>query len=544
MRQQPQNSEPQVQEIGSGFIDLYNLSRLTQTVDSIAVEARDEEEMLQLTINALCIFTGWPLGHIFLRDATHKIIFRCSEMYYVRRPDLYEKFHQEALSSVYDDSSPIIKELTVRSTPYIQRGFKVISPSDVSASFKVLIPLISRGKLFGFFELVAPEGGEEPNKHLLQVFHQIGYRIGSVLDSFITADELEVAKNKSEALLASMGDGVFAIDREQNLVHLNRRAEEMSGYKASEVLGKPYYDYLKFVKEKDGSENIAFVRDALRGELTKMGNHTMLIRKDGRSLPVADTAAPLKDQDGKIIGGIVVFRDATQERKAEHISSEFASLVTHQLKTPITIIKGYLAILTKKDENLTKKQNESLDEITAATNRLLNLVEDLLNVARLEEGRIKIKTVVIDSVDLIEDIVKESKQLLERKDQKLILKKRPNLPKIKVDLRFIKEPIYNLLSNASKYTPEKGQIIFEIFQIHNELIFRITDSGVGIPEQEQSKVFERFFRASNVIGIEKGTGLGLYIAKLMIELSGGRIWFQSKENEGTTFFFALPALEE
>jgi len=355
---------------------------------------------------------------------------------------------------------------------------------------------------------------------------------------------LEAAKNKSEVLLASIGDGVFAIENKAlSIIHFNRRAEELSGYKASEVLGKPYFNFLKFVKERDRNVELDFIVESLRGEVTSMGADTLLIGKDNKEVPVADTAAPLKNAKGEILGTIVVFRDASEKRKIEHMKSEFSSLVAHQLRTPLGIIRAYVEILVGKGNNLTKDQRESLDGITSAAKRLLGLVDDLLSLSRLEEGRTKTKATVVDPEDLIEEIIRNNKQLFERKDQKFVFKKPASFPKLKIDPKLVGEAIKNLLSNASKYTPKKGKIELEVFQIHSELIFRITDSGVGIPEKEQSKVFERFFRASNAKATEKGTGLGLYISKLMIELSGGRIWFESKENEGTTFFFALPVLE-
>lgn len=145
--------------------------------------------------------------------------------------------------------------------------------------------------------------------------------------------ELELAKNKSETLLASIGDGVFGIDKERNIVYFNLQAEAMSGYKTSEVVGKPYYDFLKFVKVKDRSENIEFIRTALKGKVADMGNHTVLIRKDKKELPVADSASPIKDKDGNILGVIVVFRDATKERELEIARAELVSFASHQLKS-------------------------------------------------------------------------------------------------------------------------------------------------------------------------------------------------------------------
>lgn len=356
--------------------------------------------------------------------------------------------------------------------------------------------------------------------------------------------ELEEAKNRSEVLLASIGDGVFAIDKERNIIHFNKQAEELSGYKSSEVLGKPYYDVLKFVKEKDRSENIAFIRKALNGETSEMADETVLIRKDQIELAVEDSAAPLKDEKGEVFGVIVVFRDATKEREIQQMRSEFNSLVSHELRSPLGVIGGYLEMLRdERTGKLTKEQRKLIDQTTNASGRLLKLVDELLDVARFEEGRIETEPVMVDPADLAEKAVtKDIQQLFKEKKQKFIFKKPASLSKIRVDPRFIITPIQNLLSNASKYTPAEGKIEFEVSQKDNRVIFKVTDSGIGIPRDEQFNVFQRFFRASNTTHLEKGTGLGLYMTKLMIEASRGRIRFESEKNKGTTFYFTLPVV--
>ena len=277
-----------------------------------------------------------------------------------------------------------------------------------------------------------------------------------------------------------------------------------------------------------------------------MADETVLIRKDQSRLPVADSAAPIKDEKGEVIGVIVTFRDASEERKIQQMRSEFMSLASHELKAPLTVIRDYLDEL--KDEavgSLTKEQQRLIGIAMKASTRLLKLTYDLLETARLEEGHVKTEPLVVDPIDLAEKVMTaELRQAFKQKKQEFTFKKPDSLPKIKVDPKFIMVPIKNLLSNASKYTPEKGKIEFEISQTKGGILFRISDSGRGILPEERFKIFQRFFRASNVTHLERGTGLGLYMTKLMIELSGGRIWFESEENKGTTFYFILPVFKQ
>lgn len=350
--------------------------------------------------------------------------------------------------------------------------------------------------------------------------------------------ELEIAKNKSETLLASIGDGVFAIDREQNIIHLNRRAEELSGYKTSEVLGKPYYDFLKFIKVEDKSENIEFIRGALKGRAAAMTDKTVLIGKDKKELPVADTAAPIKDKEGKILGVIVIFRDATQERELERMRAELISLTGHQLRTPLTVIKGYLELL--KESKLSAEAKEYADKIEKNTKEMTELIDDVLNVSRIEQGRIEFKPEPIRLEAIVDGLIKDFLPLSKKRNIIIEFEKlQKPFPEVSVDPKYLREAVQNIISNAINYTKDK--VVIFLKKLDHEICFVCADNGIGIPKEEQSKIFTKFYRASNIVktGV-RGTGLGLTITKAIIEQHRGRIWFESEENKGTTFYITLP----
>lgn len=357
--------------------------------------------------------------------------------------------------------------------------------------------------------------------------------------------ELEEANARSETLLTSISDGVFAVDKEENIVHFNQAAESLTGHKIYDVLGKPYYESLQFLRDTERDKIVKFVPKALEGKTLKIDS--ILIRKDGRELFVEATAAPIKRGEKKIVGAIIVFRDTSKERKIQQMQAEFSSLVSHEIMSPITVIKGYLEVLVEEAGKLTKEQREAVNNAKEATKSLVSLIEELINVSRLEREDKEIEFALINPVELANKaITKEILRLFENKKQKFILKKPKTLPKIKVNPVFVITPIQNLLSNASKYTPKGGKIELKIYRnphdiiFQDEVVFQVTDTGVGIPKGEQNKVFQRFFRASNTTQLARGTGLGLYLTKLMIELSGGRVWFKSIENKGTTFYFSVP----
>jgi len=400
------------QEDGSGLIELFNLNRLVQTINSIAVEAKDEEEMLQLVINALSIFTGYPLGHIYLRDAVYQTTFRCSGIHYIKYFELHGESHKQLSLNVYNESSSVIQQMAVQLTPYVDRDFKLATTNEPEVSFRVLIPMVSRRKLLGFFELAALAEDEEPNQLLMEVFHQIGYRIGSVLDSIITSREIE------------------------------------------------------------------------------------------------------------------------------HMREEMISLTSHQLKAPLTAIKGNLELL--KGGKLGIEEKSYVNDAEQAAKAMTKLVGDLLNISKIEQGRIDFKLESVQVENLIDNVIKRLAPIAKQRNVSVEFKKPDQpLPKVEADPEYLQEALQNIISNAIDYT--KNQVVIELKKQNGDLLMICSDNGIGIPKDEQSKIFEKFYRTSNAKQTKTGgTGLGLNIAKAIIEKFDGKIWFESEESKGTTFYVSFP----
>lgn len=191
---------------------------------------------------------------------------------------------------------------------------------------------------------------------------------------------------------------------------------------------------------------------------------------------------------------------------------------------------------------INSEQTEFLKNIDQSTNRMIQLVNDLLNITRIESGRIIVESSPTHLGKLIKEVLSELRPKIEGKKQKIIVSIHPDLSEINIDPNLIRAVYLNLINNAIKYTEVGGQVTVMVSRKGTEIISQITDTGYGIPTNEQKRIFEKFFRGSNIVKkVTEGTGLGLYLVKSIVESSHGRIWFKSQENKGTTFWFTLPA---
>lgn len=354
----------------------------------------------------------------------------------------------------------------------------------------------------------------------------------------------EAEKNKMEIILGSIGDGVFVVDNQEKIIVFNKTAEQISGFTASDVLGKSYRNVMKFIIEKNININDDFIKKTLEsGELQSMSDHTVLYKKDGKKIPIADSAAPLVSKEGKIVGCVVVFRDVTREREIDQMKSEFVSVASHQLRTPLTSIKWLLEMMLEGDVGkITKKQEKHLKDVFASNERMIVLVNDLLNVSRIEAGKIKIEPKEVQIEDILTEIAETLKPMAQKKNITMVCHHpKPKLPKLFIDPERISEAFKNVISNAIKYTKDGGKIELSCKQKDQVAEFAVKDNGVGIPKDQQKRIYEKFFRADNIIRMQtEGTGLGLYITKSIIESSGGKMRFESEEGKGTTFYLTLP----
>ncbi len=348
---------------------------------------------------------------------------------------------------------------------------------------------------------------------------------------------------EAEALFTSIGEGAITTDEFGRITRVNPAAQELLGYSEDELLGTWFPKKIVAVTSEDKPINL-IDRPITKAFLTgkPISEKTYYRRKDGQKVAMSINISPIL-LNGKPLGAIEVFRDITFEQEVDRMKSEFISLASHQLRTPLSAIKTYTHMLFDGYMGkLNAAQKQSLGTIIGASDRMNELISTLLNITRIESGTIDITPKLLQIDKVADDVIKELALMAGRKSITLsaATKGRASTT-IRTDSLIIKEIITNLVSNAIKYTPDGGTVSVVVRPHQAAITVDVIDSGWGIPEYSQDQVFSKFFRAQNIVKRETtGTGLGLYLVKGLLEALGGDIKFVSEEEKGTTFSFSLP----
>lgn len=357
------------------------------------------------------------------------------------------------------------------------------------------------------------------------------------------AESLAFDLEKFKIALDGTSDHVVITDSNGIALYANAGLKRITGFSPEEVLGKK-------VGTKElwgGKMSQEFYEDLWRtikiekkpfvGEITNK-------RKDGTPYQALSSISPIMNKHGVLEFFIGIERDITKEKEIDSAKTEFVSLASHQLRTPLSAINWYTEMLLSEDAGaITDMQREYLGEVSRGSRRMVELVNALLNVSRIELGTFAVQPEPTDVVELARDVINELKSKILEKKLHIEEAYTENLPKMMVDPKLTRIVFQNLLTNAVKYTPEEGKISISIAMSADKTMFTIavSDTGYGIPKEDQSRIFTKLFRASNIREKETdGTGLGLYIIKSIVEHSGGTVTFESEEGKGTTFTLTLP----
>ncbi len=403
----------------------------------------------------------------------------------------------------------------------------------------VALPLLFRRQVVGLLFVFRNYPGlfTSDDKILLQSFAD---QAAIAVNNALLYTRLRQDEERLSALLDSVADGILILSADHTVEHCNPALSRMLGIPREQILGRKHDELIRWVRQKEGLS----LEQAEAGGWPLTPHATLYVEGDlmrpGQSpLPVGITYAPLLSPSGMLLNIIASLRDITRFREAEELKSTFISIISHELKTPVALIKGYVSTLRREDAIWDREiVQDSLAVIEEEADRLTELIENLLDATRLQAGALSINLADVDLVVLAQRIAERFKTQTTRHTIEVTFPE--NFPIILGDEERLAQVFSNLISNAIKYSPQGGRIQISGKVLPNQVVVCVSDEGPGIAAGDIPFIFDRFYRAEEASRKTKGAGLGLYLSRAVVEAHGGRIWVDSKPGEGARICFSLP----
>ena len=400
------------------------------------------------------------------------------------------------------------------------------------------LPLVANKQVIGVIFIFRgyPDVFSSNDKSLLQSFAN---QAAIAIFNAQLYTQVNFEKHRTDALLDSAADGILILKDDKIIERCNSAFERMYGLDKSIIQGKLHGEIIQWMREPENQT----LEQAEEGGWPLTPNAHLYVEGDLKrheppSIPVGITYAPLLANDGKLRNIVVTVRDITKFRNAEEIKNTFVSIISHELKTPVALIKGYVSTLRRDDATWDRAiVRDSLKVIEEEADHLTIMIEDLLDASRLQAGGLKPN---LTDISLPTICKKQAKRFMTQTDKhKIIVEFPENFPILLADDTRLQQVISNLLSNSIKYSSD-GEIRIHGSVDSQRVIVCVSDEGKGIDPEDIPHIFERFYRASKAINHTKGAGLGLYLTKAIIEAHGGKIWVDPRPESGARICFSLP----
>jgi len=405
--------------------------------------------------------------------------------------------------------------------------------------FAVGLPLVAQSEVIGFIYIFRNYQGVFSNndRSLLASFAN---QAAIAVRNARLYTEVQREKQRIDAMLDSAADGIMILNPDHSIERINPAFARMYGLSRSELQKLKHGDVIRWVKPPNG---LTLEKAEAGGWPLSPQAHLYVegdIERPGGQppLPVGITYAPLLLTDGSLINTIVTVRDITHFRQADELKSEFISIISHELKTPVTLIKGYVSTLRREDVEWEGAVLEnSLEVIEEEADRLADLIENMLEATRLQMNGMQLKKADINFYKLANRLAERFQ--VQTEDHQIVIKIPKDFPIVMADEPRIEQVLSNLISNAIKYAPG-GEIRISGQSLPDQVVICVEDEGPGIAAGDLPHIFDRFYRAQEATRKTKGAGLGLYLARAIVEAHNGRMWADAKTDRGARVCFSLP----
>jgi PAS domain S-box-containing protein len=423
-------------------------------------------------------------------------------------------------AGLYPETQRMIESRIATSTEHLRRL------RQLGTTSAIVVPMQARGRMFGAITFARTSIRQRYDHDDLELAELLARRAALAIDNARLFRQAQASETRFRNLFDGSEEAILVTGPTGATVDVNPAAEQLTGYSRAELLALPA---IRLFEQPPGwgEQVLAAVRDhgTWHGE-------SELRRSDGATVPVEARAARVELPDGAV--HVISLRDISERRAVERLQQEFIVMVTHDLKTPLTSIKG-LAQLMRRRGAYSEPQ---VDAIVAQSNHLERLINDLLDVARLEAGRLELQRRPVDLVELARASAVQA-QATSRAHHIAVEAPQQTIT-ISGDIDRLRQVLQNLLANAIKYSPDGGDVVLRVAAQDGEAVISVTDRGLGIPAESLPRLFSRFHRAEATLNAGEGLGLGLYIARSLVEAHGGRIWAESEPGAGSTFLIVLP----
>jgi two-component system phosphate regulon sensor histidine kinase PhoR len=492
--------------------ELETLTRLGRSITGTL----DLDSVLLLLVDAAVELTGAEEGSLLLLDkSTGELYMRAARNF---QEDFVRKFRlpiQDTLAgAVLRTGQPVT--LDEKTPQKIKTAYLVHSLAYV--------PLKSKDQVIGVLGVDNRMDRRPLRERDIKLLAALAEFAVIAIDNADLYTRITQEHNKLNTILTSIQDGVIVIDQDQRLVFANTTIVDALGWRDLVITGRPYQELI--VQSE--------ILDLIFASGSNHSNRTEFAAEDGRIFSALVSVIPE-------VGMVITMHDITNLKKLDRIKSDFVSTVSHDLRSPLTAILGYVELLERVGP-VTETQRDFIRRVQSSVHNITGLVDDLLNLGRIEAGFDARKESI--QLDQIMRYVVESLQILaETKKQRLVLEIPDRLPPILANPIQIRTLVENLMDNAIKYTRSEGKITLRVLLTQKQIILQVVDTGAGIPAIDLPYVFDKFYRASNTDTDVSGTGLGLAIVKSIVENHNGRIWVDSTVDVGSTFTVVLPIIE-
>lgn len=349
-------------------------------------------------------------------------------------------------------------------------------------------------------------------------------------------DQAVTENNRLSEVLSSMIDGIIALDFNKNIIFSNKAFEEITGYTQSEIQNQNVEKFIHLFVDNEEIMSKSYCQ-------INFSKSAKMIGKNGKESKISIMTTKTSQDSQTNVNCILIFHDLSKEEELERMKLDFVSMASHELRTPLTSIIGYLSVFASENKDkIAKEELDLVDKALISSRQLLILVQNLLSVNKIERVQMSVSVTPVDYLPIISKVIDNIKNLSAQKNIVLTLQlPTTDLPKVLTDPIKTEEVITNLIANAINYTNPGGKVDIALEVSPTEVKTSIIDTGIGIPKEAISHLFSKFFRASNSTQqASKGTGLGLYISKSIIEKLNGKIWVESEAGKGSKFSFTLP----